>query len=33
MDWSNARVVTFPNLKPVTEKISLRLPAWLLADL
>lgn len=32
-DWSKARVVTFPNLKPSTETISLRLPAMLLADL
>jgi predicted DNA binding CopG/RHH family protein len=33
VDWSAARVVTFPNLKPSTETISLRLPAPLLADL
>ena len=33
MDWSQAQVVTFPNLKPSTETISLRLPAPLLADL
>lgn len=32
-DWSRAQVVTFPNLKPSTETISLRLPAPLLADL
>jgi predicted DNA binding CopG/RHH family protein len=32
-DWSKARFVTFPNLKPSTETISLRLPAGLLADL
>ena len=30
-DWSKARPVIFPNLKPSTETISLRLPAWLLA--
>lgn len=33
VDWSRAQVVTFPNLKPSTETISLRLPAPLLADL
>lgn len=33
VDWSQARWVTFPNLKPSTETISLRLPAALLADL
>ena len=33
LDWSRAQVVTFPNLKPSTETISLRLPAPLLADL
>jgi len=33
VDWSQARVVTFPNLKPSTETISLRLPGPLLADL
>lgn len=33
VDWSKARFVTFPNLKPSTETISLRLPAPLLADL
>lgn len=32
-DGSKARFVTFPNLKPSTETISLRLPASLLADL
>jgi len=32
-DWSKARFVSFPNLKPSTETISLRLPAGLLADL
>ncbi|KKU85964.1 MAG: hypothetical protein UY16_C0065G0007 [Candidatus Gottesmanbacteria bacterium GW2011_GWA2_47_9] len=31
-DWSKARRVVFPNLKPSTETISLRLPAALLAD-
>jgi len=33
VDWSQAEVATFPNLKPSTETISLRLPAPLLADL
>ena len=33
VDWSSARAVRFPNLKPSTETISLRLPAGLLADL
>lgn len=33
VDWSRARSVTFPNLKPSTTTISLRLPAPLLADL
>jgi predicted DNA binding CopG/RHH family protein len=29
-DMSKAQRVTFPNLKPSTETISLRLPSWLL---
>ncbi len=29
-DWSKAEQVIFPNLKPSTEKISLRLPQYLL---
>jgi predicted DNA binding CopG/RHH family protein len=33
VDWSSATPVRFPNLKPSTETISLRLPAGLLADL
>lgn len=33
VDWSTARVGVFPNLKPSTETISLRLPAALLAEL
>ena len=33
VDWSKAQFVRFPNLKPSTETISLRLPAPLLADL
>lgn len=31
VDWSKAEQVIFPNLKPTTESISLRLPAFLLA--
>jgi predicted DNA binding CopG/RHH family protein len=33
VDWSRARIVRFPDLKPSTTTISLRLPAPLLADL
>jgi predicted DNA binding CopG/RHH family protein len=33
VDWGKARVAVFPNLKPSTETISLRLPAALLAQL
>src|SRR6266536_373224 len=33
VDWRNARMAVFPNLKPSTETISLRLPAALLAAL
>jgi predicted DNA binding CopG/RHH family protein len=33
VDWSRAGVAVFPNLKPSTETISLRLPAALLAEL
>jgi predicted DNA binding CopG/RHH family protein len=33
VDWSTARVAGFPNLKPSTETISLRLPAALLGQL
>lgn len=31
IDWSKAETVIFPNLKPSTESISLRLPQYLLA--
>ncbi len=31
IDWSEANAVVFPNLKPSTESISLRLPSTLLA--
>ena len=30
-DWSKAERVIFPNLKPTTESISLRMPEYLLA--
>lgn len=33
IDWSQARSAVFPNLRPSTETISLRLPTPLLADL
>lgn len=33
VDWSRAQRVVFPNLKPSTTTISLRLPSPLLADL
>ena len=33
IDWSQARSVVFPNLRPSTETIPLRLPSPLLADL
>lgn len=31
VDWSKAQKAVFPNLKPSTESISLRLPSYLLA--
>lgn len=31
VDWSRAKKTVFPNLKPTTEAISLRLPVSLLA--
>ena len=33
VDWSNARRVAFPNLKPATRTISVRLPESLIANL
>lgn len=33
IDWSKAEEVIFPNLKPSTESISLRLPSFLLANI
>ncbi len=33
VDWSKARHIRFPNLKPSTKTISLRLPQGLLEDI
>lgn len=33
VDWSKAKYVTFPNLKPSTQTISLRLPENMLQNL
>jgi len=33
LDWSRGQLIAFPNLRPSTTTISLRLPAPLLADL
>jgi len=33
IDWSKARRITFPNLKPSTKTISIRLPETLLSDI
>ena len=33
MDWDQARIAVFPDLRPSTETISLRLPTALLAEL
>lgn len=33
VDWSRAKPATFPRLKPTTQTISLRLPAFLLENL
>lgn len=33
VDWSPARVAAFPDLRPSTQTISLRVPAGLLAEL
>jgi predicted DNA binding CopG/RHH family protein len=33
IDWSKAKKLTFPNLKPSTEAISLRLPVSMLNNL
>jgi predicted DNA binding CopG/RHH family protein len=33
VDWDRARIAAFPNLKPSTETISLRLPSALLSEL
>lgn len=33
IDWSKAQMAVFPNLKPTTKSISLRLPESMLANL
>lgn len=33
VDWSNAKLAVFPNLKPSTKTISLRLPQAMLEEL
>jgi len=33
VDWSKAKEVSFPNLKPSTKTISLRLPEFILDEL
>jgi len=33
IDWSKAKRVKFPNLKPSTKTISIRFPRWLLDDI
>jgi len=33
LDWKTARIAVFPNLKPTTKAISLRLPEDLLAKI
>lgn len=33
LDWSTARRVVFPNLKPTSSSISLRMPSMVLARL
>ena len=33
VDWSKARKVVFPNLKPTYKSISLRLPAFMLDEI
>ena len=33
VDWGKARKVVFPNLKPTTQSISLRLPLWMLESI
>lgn len=32
-DWSTAQSASFPNLKPSSETISLRMPVWMLHKL
>ncbi len=30
IDWAKARLAVFPNLKPTTKAVSLRMPEWML---
>jgi predicted DNA binding CopG/RHH family protein len=30
LDWTQSKTVIFPNLKPTSQSISLRLPVWML---
>ena len=33
VDWSKAKRAVFPNLKPSTSRVTLRMPSWLLDEL
>ena len=33
IDWTKAERVAFPNIKPTTQSISLRLPLWMLESI
>lgn len=33
IDWTKAERVAFPNVKPTTQSISLRLPLWMLESI
>lgn len=33
LDWSKSGKASFPNLKPTTQSISLRLPLWMLQSI
>ena len=33
VDFSHPRAAVFPNLKPSTARVTLRMPSWLLAEL
>ena len=32
VDWSKAKRVVFPNLKPTTRSVSLRIPTYIIAE-